>query len=146
MFRRNLSFVELTACVTCLIFAFSTSLEAKNIGLKKLSSNSTPPDTTIDFGESNWDPSASTANVPVKSIGESIQKSDAKRIARKVLNQRTGRYSLRGDHKQELTVQNVQQSPAGYHVRFKQTRRGLPVFNGGFVVNMDKQGNTNIVH
>ncbi len=45
----------------------------------------------------------------------------------------------------ELALQNVQSSPAGYHVRFNQTYENIPIFHGDVVVSINKSNQVTFV-
>jgi Fungalysin/Thermolysin Propeptide Motif/Fungalysin metallopeptidase (M36) len=54
-------------------------------------------------------------------------------------------FLMRGDPS-TLEVQRVQDSPAGYHLSYKQTYEGLPVFNGSMEIHVARNGQISLVH
>ncbi|MBX2990546.1 MAG: choice-of-anchor D domain-containing protein [Bacteroidetes bacterium] len=59
-------------------------------------------------------------------------------MAREFLRSQSQRFNMKSDLS-DLTVSLVQESPAGYHVRFNQNYDGIPVYQSDVVVSIDRK-------
>lgn len=86
---------------------------------------------------------------PEASPGETAPGSPSERagsIARRYLQERGERFGLAAGKLSELSLTSVEPMPTGYRVNFVQTRRGLPVFNGGIRIVLDRSFRVTVVH
>ncbi len=96
-----------------------------------------PRGDTVPHGETlsslSYRPGTLTGETPPESPS-----GRARRVARQYLREQGGRFGLASGGLSELTVTSVEALPMGYRVNFVQTRRGLPVFNGGMKIVLDR--------